>query len=161
MFTSPGFRKKKAYGKHLEDLGALGAPPELCLNKQQHSHTDSLMTKISLLESILSKVSRLKKILEFYNLGFKKKVLAKNKTGFGVGRIQNRSLNRPQALSTYLHTHHHRNKYRVPPTQPTPQNLSSGTNPKDLMESTLPNHLHSRPSPESEDGFILSDGTKT
>ena len=84
MFTSPGFRKKKASGKHLEDLGALGAPPELCLNKQQHSHTDSLMTKISLLESILSKVSRLKKILEFYNLGFKKKYLQKTKLGLGL-----------------------------------------------------------------------------
>ena len=42
------------------------------------------MTKISLLESILSKVSRLKKILEFYNLGFKKKYLQKTKLGLGL-----------------------------------------------------------------------------
>ena len=157
MFTSPGFREKKASGKHLEDLGALGAPPELWLNKQQHSRTDSLMTKVSLLESILFKFPRLKKIWNSTTVALKKSTLKKQKkTGFGFGRIQNRPLNRPQTLSIYLHTWHGRSKYTVAPTQPIPQNLSSGTNPKDLMDGSLPNCLHSRPSPESEDGLFLS-----
>ncbi|KAB0399425.1 hypothetical protein E2I00_004033, partial [Balaenoptera physalus] len=36
-----------------------------------------------------------------------------------------------------------------------PQNLSSGTNTKDLMGGPLPNDLQPKPSPESEDGSIL------
>ncbi|XP_006733701.1 sal-like protein 4 [Leptonychotes weddellii] len=37
-----------------------------------------------------------------------------------------------------------------------PQNLSSGTNPKDLMGSPLPSDLQPGPSPDSEDGSLLS-----
>uniref|UniRef100_A0A8C0PBV8 Sal-like protein 4 n=1 Tax=Canis lupus familiaris TaxID=9615 RepID=A0A8C0PBV8_CANLF len=39
-----------------------------------------------------------------------------------------------------------------------PQNLSSGTNPKDLLGGPLPNDLQPGPSPESEDGSLLSGG---
>ncbi|XP_025326211.1 sal-like protein 4 isoform X1 [Canis lupus dingo] len=39
-----------------------------------------------------------------------------------------------------------------------PQNLSSGTNPKDLLGGPLPNDLQPGTSPESEDGSLLSGG---
>ncbi|KAM7125029.1 sal-like protein 4 isoform 1-T1 [Molossus nigricans] len=42
------------------------------------------------------------------------------------------------------------------PSAGLPQNLSSGTNPKDLMGGPLANDLQPGPSPESEDGPLLS-----
>ncbi|XP_071067894.1 sal-like protein 4 isoform X2 [Dasypus novemcinctus] len=41
------------------------------------------------------------------------------------------------------------------PSVGLPQNLSSGTNPKDLMSGLLPNNLQPGPSPESEGGATL------